>query len=163
MTTDAKSKTVLDDRHYMSLALDEARKAGERGEVPVGALVVAGDEVLAARGNEREALHDPTAHAEMLALRDAAALAGGWRLRGATLYVTLEPCTMCAGAIVLARIGRLVYGADDPKAGAAGSILNVIDHPALNHRPEVRAGLMEAETSALLREFFANLRERIGE
>lgn len=163
MTTDTKSNLVLDDRYYMSLALDEARRAGERGEVPVGAIVVANEEVLAACGNQREALHDPTAHAEMLALRDAAALAGGWRLRGATLYVTLEPCTMCAGAIVLARIGRLVYGADDPKAGAAGSILNVIDHPALNHRPEVRAGLMEAEASTLLREFFANLRERNGE
>jgi tRNA(adenine34) deaminase len=98
----------------------------------------------------------------MLVLRDAAALAGGWRLRDATLYVTLEPCTMCAGALVLARVKRLVYGADDPKAGAAGSILNVVDHPALNHRPEVRAGLLEAEASALLREFFAGIRERNG-
>ena len=143
----------------MGLALDEARKAGERGEVPVGAVLVAGGEVLAARGNERELRHDPTAHAEMLVLRDAAALAGGWRLRDATLYVTLEPCTMCAGALVLARIKRLVYGADDPKAGAAGSVLNVVDHPALNHHPEVRAGLLEAEASALLREFFLCLRE----
>ena len=131
-----------------------------RGEVPVGAVLVVDGEVVAARGNERESLHDPTAHAEMLVLRDAAARAGGWRLRDATLYVTLEPCTMCAGALVLARIKRLVYGADDPKAGAAGSILNVVDHPALNHHPEVRAGLMEAECSALLGEFFANLRER---
>ena len=149
-----------DDREFMGIALDEARKAGERGEVPVGAVVVAGGEVLAARGNERERLHDPTAHAEMLALRDAAALAGGWRLRDATLYVTLEPCTMCAGALVLARVKRLVYGADDPKAGAAGSILNVVEHPALNHHPEIRAGVLEAEASALLREFFADLRER---
>jgi tRNA(adenine34) deaminase len=146
----------------MGLALDEARKAGERGEVPVGAVLVADGEVLAARGNERVRRHDPTAHAEMLVLRDAAALAGGWRLRDATVYVTLEPCTMCAGALVLARIKRLVYGADDPKAGAAGSILNVVDHPALNHHPQVRAGVLEAEASALLREFFVNLRERNG-
>ena len=156
------SAAAVDDRVYMTLALDEARKAGERGEVPVGAVLVADGEVLAARGNERELRQDPTAHAEMLVLRDAAALAGGWRLRDATLYVTLEPCTMCAGAMVLARVRRLVYGADDPKAGAAGSILNVVDHPALNHHPEVRAGLMEAEASALLREFFADLRERDG-
>jgi tRNA(adenine34) deaminase len=156
------SAAAVDDRVYMILALDEARKAGERGEVPVGAVLVADGEVLAARGNERELRHDPTAHAEMLVLRDAAAVAGGWRLRDATLYVTLEPCTMCAGALVLARVSRLVYGADDPKAGAAGSILNVVDHPALNHHPEVQAGLMEVEASALLREFFADLRERDG-
>ncbi len=162
MATQAIDDPPRDDRHYMTLALEEARKAGEQGEVPVGAVVVSGDEVLAARGNERERLHDPTAHSEMLALREAAARAGGWRLRGATLYVTLEPCAMCAGAIVLARIGRLVYGADDPKAGAAGSILNVVDHPALNHHVEVRAGLMEAEASALLKEFFADLRDRNG-
>ena len=162
MTSHPTESDMRDDRYYMSLALAEARKAGEQGEVPVGAVIVAEDAVLAARGNERERLHDPTAHAEMLALRDAAATAGGWRLRGATLYVTLEPCAMCAGAIVLARIGRLVYGADDPKAGAAGSILNVIDHPALNHHPEVRAGLMEAEASELLHEFFASLRDRNG-
>jgi tRNA(adenine34) deaminase len=162
MGMEMKSASPLDDRAFMGLALDEARKAGERGEVPVGAVLVADGEVLAARGNERELRHDPTAHAEMLVLRDAAALAGGWRLRDATLYVTLEPCTMCAGALVLARVKRLVYGADDPKAGAAGSILNVVDHPALNHRPEVRAGLLEAEASALLREFFAGIRERNG-
>lgn len=95
-------------------------------------------------------------------LRDAASAVGGWRLREATLYVTIEPCAMCAGALILARIKRLVYGADDPKAGAAGSILNIVDHPALNHNPEVRAGLMQAEASALLREFFADRRERTG-
>lgn len=153
---------IRDDRYFMSLALAEADKAGRQGEVPVGALVVLNGSILAARGNEREALHDPTAHAEMLALRDAAAQAGGWRLREATLYVTLEPCAMCAGAIVLARIKRLVYAADDPKAGAAGSVLNIVDHPALNHHPEVRAGLMEAEASALLKQFFANLRDQNG-
>lgn len=143
----------------MSLALEEARRAGEQGEVPVGAVLVVEDEVVAAAGNERERRHDPTAHAEMLVLREGAAKLGGWRLREATLYVTLEPCPMCAGAIVLARIKRLVYGPDDPKAGAAGSIFNIVDHPALNHRPEVRAGLMEAEGAAVLRDFFGSRRE----
>lgn len=142
----------------MAMAVEEARRAAAHGEVPVGAVLVAGGEVLASRGNEREQHHDPTAHAEMLVLRDAAAIAGGWRLEDATLYVTLEPCTMCAGAIVLARIDRLVYGADDPQAGAAGSVFNVVDHPALNHRTEVRAGVMATEASALLREFFENRR-----
>lgn len=149
-----------DDRRFMALALEEARRAAVQGEVPVGAVLVAGGEVLASRGNERERRHDPTAHAEMLVLRDAAALAGAWRLQEATLYVTLEPCTMCAGAMVLARIKRLVYGADDPKAGAAGSVFNVVAHPALNHHPEVLAGLMATEASAILREFFESRRER---
>ena len=106
--------------------------------------------MVATRGNERERRHDPTAHAEMLVLRDAAAIVGGWRLSDATLYVTLEPCAMCAGAMVLARIKRVVFGADDPKAGAAGSILNIVDHPALNHRPAVRTGLMAGEASRLV-------------
>lgn len=150
--------TQMDDRRFMALAIEEARKAADQGEVPVGAVLVAGGEVLSSRGNERERRHDPTAHAEMLVLRDGAAIAGGWRLRGATLYVTLEPCAMCAGAIVLARIKRLVYGADDPKAGAAGSVLNVVDHPALNHHPQVHAGVMAAEASMLLREFFESQR-----
>ncbi len=149
-----------DDHRLMALALDVARWAAIQGEVPVGALVVIDGAILSSRGNERERRHDPTAHAEMLALRDAAAIAGGWRLREATLYVTLEPCAMCAGAIVLARIKRLVYGADDPKAGATGSIFNIVDHPALNHHPEVRAGVMAAEASELLREFFSVRRER---
>ncbi len=144
----------------MALALEEARRAAAQDEVPVGALLVIDGEVLSARGNERERLRDPTAHAEMLVLRDAAATVGGWRLRNATLYVTLEPCAMCAGAIVLARIKRLVYGADDPKAGAAGTIFNIVDHPALNHRLEVRAGVMSIEASRLLREFFASRREQ---
>ena len=147
-----------DDRRFMTLALEQAQHAAAQGEVPVGAVLVIGGEVLAARGNERERRHDPTAHAEMLALRDAAAIVGGWRLREATLYVTLEPCAMCAGAIVLARIARLVYGADDPKAGAAGSIFNIADHPALNHSSDIRAGLMAAEASEILREFFAGRR-----
>ena len=143
----------------MALALDEARRAAGQGEVPVGAVLVVDGQVIAARGNERERRHDPTAHAEMLVLRDAAAIMGGWRLRDATLYVTLEPCAMCAGAIVLARVRRLVYGADDPKAGATGSMFNITDHPALNHHPEVRAGLMASEASELLRDFFATRRD----
>lgn len=149
-----------DDRRFMTLALEQARHAAARGEVPVGAVLVIAGEVLAARGNERERRHDPTAHAEMLALRDAAAIVGGWRLREATLYVTLEPCAMCAGAIVLARIARLVYGADDPKAGATGSIFNIVEHPALNHSPEIRAGLLAEEASEILREFFADRRDQ---
>jgi tRNA(adenine34) deaminase len=143
-----------DDRHFMALALEEAKKAAERDEVPVGALLVIDREVVSARGNERELRHDPTAHAEMLVLRDAAAKLGGWRLQDATLYVTLEPCAMCAGAIVLARLKRLVYGADDPKAGAAGSLFNVVAHPALNHHPDVHAGIMAKECSEILRGFF---------
>jgi len=153
-----KEAPVPDDVRFMKMALVEARRAAEQGEVPVGAGLVGGDEVIAAAGNEREQRHDPTAHAEMVVLRAAAERLGGWRLREATLYVTLEPCAMCAGAIVLARIKRLVYGPDDPKAGAAGSIFNIVDHPALNHHPEVRAGLMETECAALLREFFENRR-----
>jgi tRNA(adenine34) deaminase len=143
-----------DDRRFMALALDQARLAAREGEVPIGAVLVLGGEIVSARGNERERRHDPTAHAEMLVLRDAAAIVGGWRLPEATLYVTLEPCAMCAGAIVLARVERLVFGADDPKAGAAGSVFNIVDHPALNHRPKVHAGLMAAEAGAMLREFF---------
>jgi len=152
------SPPLSDDRRFMALALAEARRAAAEGEVPVGAVLVIEGEVVAKRGNERERLHDPTAHAEMLVLRDAAALAGGWRLRDATLYVTLEPCAMCAGALVLARVKRLVYGADDPKAGAAGSIFNIVDHPALNHHPALLAGVMATEASNLLREFFESRR-----
>lgn len=149
-----------EDYRLMALALDEARTAAAQGEVPVGAVLVVDGEVVASRGNERERRHDPTAHAEMLVLRDAAGILGGWRLKEATLYVTLEPCAMCAGAIVLARIKRLVYGADDPKAGAAGTIFNIVDHPALNHQPEVRAGVSAVEAARLLREFFVERREQ---
>ncbi|MCX8032636.1 MAG: tRNA adenosine(34) deaminase TadA [Thermoleophilia bacterium] len=153
-------RTHDDDYRYMAVALEEARRAALRGEVPVGAVIVVDGEILAQRGNERERRRDPTAHAEMLVLRDAAAIVGGWRLKDATLYVTIEPCPMCAGAIVLARIKRLVYGADDPKAGAAGTIFNIVDHPALNHQPQVRAGVMAREAAALLRDFFVTRRER---
>ncbi|MFN8218276.1 MAG: tRNA adenosine(34) deaminase TadA [Solirubrobacterales bacterium] len=143
------------DREGMVLAIEQARRAERHGDVPIGAAIVRAGELLASAGNERELRRDPTAHAEILAIRAAAARLGGWRLPGTTLYVTLEPCAMCAGAIVLARIPTVVIGAPDPKAGAAGSVLDVLAEPALNHRPEVRHGVMEAECAALLREFFA--------
>jgi len=143
----------------MDAALAEARAAAAAGEVPVGAVVVAaGGELLARAGNRREGDRDPLAHAELLALREAARSAGGWRLEGATLYVTLEPCAMCAGAIVLARVARLVYGASDPKAGFCGSLGDLVRDPRLNHRAEVVAGVGAAESGRLLKEFFAALR-----
>jgi tRNA(adenine34) deaminase len=139
----------------MALAIERAREAERHGDVPIGAVVARGDEVLAAAGNERELRADPTAHAEVLAIRAAAEALGGWRLPGTTLYVTLEPCAMCAGAIVLARIPSVIFGAPDPKAGAAGSVLDVLAEPALNHRSEVSGGVLEAECADLLRGFFA--------
>ena len=142
----------------MRRAIALARQAGEHGDVPIGALVVRGDEEIAAAGNERELRHDPTAHAELLALREAAQRLGGWRVEDATLYVTLEPCAMCAGAIVLARIARVVYGASDPKGGAAGSVLDVLSEPALNHNPQVLGGVLAKECAALLSEFFSSRR-----
>lgn len=142
----------------MEIALEEARQAEARDDVPIGAAIFRDGELLARAGNERELRRDPTAHAEVLAIQAAAAALGGWRLPGTTLYVTLEPCAMCAGAIVLARIPAVVFGAPDPKAGAAGSVLDVLAEPALNHRPEVIAGIREEECAALLREFFATRR-----
>jgi tRNA(adenine34) deaminase len=142
----------------MEVALEEARKAEAHGDVPIGAAVFRDGELLSRAGNERELQRDPTAHAELLAIRAAAAELGGWRLPGTTLFVTLEPCAMCAGAIVLARVPLVVYGTRDPKAGAAGSVLDVLAEPALNHRPEVIAGVREAESAALLRDFFASRR-----
>jgi tRNA(adenine34) deaminase len=139
----------------MELALEQARRAEAHGDVPIGAAILREGEPLAAAGNERELRRDPTAHAETLAIRAAAEALGGWRLPGTTLYVTLEPCAMCAGAIVLARIPTVVIGASDPKAGAAGSVLDVLAEPALNHRPEVITGVREPECAAILREFFA--------
>jgi tRNA(adenine34) deaminase len=139
----------------MELALAEARRAEEHGDVPIGAALLRDGELLAAAGNERELRKDPTAHAEVLAIRAAAAALGGWRLADTTLYVTLEPCAMCAGAIVLARIPTLVFAAPDPKAGAAGSVLDVLAEPALNHRPRVMGGVRAAESATLLRNFFA--------
>jgi tRNA(adenine34) deaminase len=146
------------DEYFMRLALREAEHSLEHDDVPIGAVVVLGGEVLAAAHNERELRQDPTAHAELLALREAARVLGSWRVAGSVLYVTLEPCAMCAGAIVLARVPRVVYGADDPKAGAAGSVLNVLAEPRLNHRPEVAPGLLADECSTLLSDFFASRR-----
>jgi tRNA(adenine34) deaminase len=147
------------DERLMALALERAREAEGHGDVPIGAVVARDGEPLASAGNERELRRDPTAHAEILAIRVAAEALGGWRLPGTTLYVTLEPCAMCAGAIVLARIPTVVYGAQDPKAGAAGSVLDILSEPALNHRPEVIGGVLEDECAALLREFFATKRD----
>jgi tRNA(adenine34) deaminase len=146
------------EHHFMQLALREAEHALEHGDVPIGAVVVHAGEVVASAHNERELRQDPTAHAEILALREAARLAGSWRVLGSTIYVTLEPCTMCAGAIVLARVPRVVYGASDPKAGACGSVLDVLSEPRLNHRPDVTGGLLAAECGELLSGFFASRR-----
>jgi len=144
----------------MAIALAEAEKAPEHGDVPVGAVVVVEGRVVASRHNERERAGDPTAHAELLALRDAAEERGDWRLVDATLVVTLEPCPMCAGAAVSARIKRLVFGAPDPKAGACGSLYNLCADPRLNHEVEVTAGVQRERVSALLSTFFASQRGR---
>jgi tRNA(adenine34) deaminase len=143
------------DEHYMRLALREAERALAHDDVPVGAVVVHDGEVIGAGHNERELRQDPTAHAEMIALQEAARRLGSWRVLDSVMYVTLEPCAMCAGAIVLARVPRVVYGTADPKAGAAGSVLNVLAEPRFNHRPEVAGGLLAAEAAALLVDFFA--------
>ena len=142
------------DERFMRAAIDEARLALEHDDVPVGAVVVVGGEVIAAGHNERELRADPTAHAEIIALRAAAAHVGAWRVLDATLYVTLEPCAMCAGAIVLARVPEVVFGTADPKAGAAGSVLDVLAEPRFNHRPAVRSGVLQAECAGLLVDFF---------
>src|SRR5580704_4586811 len=142
----------------MALALTEARAAAAAGEVPVGSVTLHGGRVVATRHNEREVSGDPTAHAEILALRDTAAALGGWRLSEVTLVVTLEPCPMCAGALVAARLGRLVYGASDPRAGACGTLYNLCADPRLNHELAVTAGVQEAECAALLTSFFARKR-----
>jgi tRNA(adenine34) deaminase len=149
-----------EDVAFMDLALVQARRAVAHDDTPVGAIVVRGGEVIAHGRNEREHRQDPTAHAEVLALRAAAGAAGSWRVLDATLYVTLEPCAMCAGAIVLARVPRVVFGAPDPKAGAAGSVLDVLADPRLNHRPEVRGGVLADECGDLLRAFFRARRAR---
>jgi tRNA(adenine34) deaminase len=146
------------DEYFMRLALREAQRASEHEDVPIGAVVAREGEVIAAAHNERELRQDPTAHAEIIALREAARVMGAWRVLGAVLYVTLEPCAMCAGAIVLARIPRVVYGASDPKAGACGSVLDVLGEPRLNHRPDVGGGLLREECGRLLSEFFASRR-----
>ena len=146
------------DEHFMRLAMREAEAAPAHDDVPIGAGVVRAGEVVGAGHNERELRHDPTAHAEILALREAAESLGSWRVLDSALYVTLEPCAMCAGAMVLARVPRVVFATVDPKAGAAGSVLDVLAEPRLNHRPEVTRGVLAAECAALLRDFFASRR-----
>lgn len=145
---------------YMKIAFREAEKALESDDVPVGAVIIHDGAIIAKAHNQRELLRDPTAHAEMIAITQAASHMGSWRLDDTTMYVTLEPCAMCAGAMVLARIPRLVFGASDPKAGAAGSVMDILRHSRLNHRVEVIAGVMEEECGSILKEFFARLRDR---
>jgi tRNA(adenine34) deaminase len=142
----------------MRLALRLAARAAEHGDVPIGSVVARGEEVLGEAGNERELRGDPTAHAEVLALREAAKRLGGWRLLETTIYVTLEPCPMCAGAITLARVPRLVYGAADPKGGAVGGVIDLFAEPVVNHRPAVEDGLLADESAALLASFFSSRR-----
>lgn len=146
------------DEYFMRLALREAERALEHDDVPVGAVIVKDGEVLAAAHNERELREDPTAHAEILAVRAAAAALGSWRVLDSVMYVTLEPCAMCAGAIVLARLPRVVFAATDPKAGAAGSVLDLLAVPQFNHRPQCQGGLLAEESSDMLRAFFASRR-----
>jgi tRNA(adenine34) deaminase len=146
------------DEHFMRMALREASDAGAHGDVPVGAVVVRDGEVVGAAHNEREARGDPTAHAEILALRAAAVTLGGWRLLGTVLYCTLEPCPMCAGAIQQARVARVVFGAPDQKVGAAGSVVNPMQDPRLLHRVEVQGGVLAADSLGLLRAFFDDRR-----
>ena len=148
----------MTDEAFMSLALKEAEAAREEDEVPVGCVIVHGGRVIGRAHNQRETLKDPTAHAEMLAITQAAEALEGWRLEGCTLYVTLEPCAMCAGAIVLARLERVVYGAKDPKAGACGSLMNLLADPRLNHRPALESGVMAAECGGILTEYFRGKR-----
>jgi tRNA(adenine34) deaminase len=154
------SARLPDDLTWMELALAEARMAADAGEVPVGALVINNGEIVGRAGNRNLRDHDPTAHAEILALRQAAQHLGNHRLTGCTLYATIEPCAMCAGAVIHARIARLVYGAKDPKAGAAGSILEVINHPRLNHKMEVVSGVLGDRCSQILQDFFRRRREQ---
>jgi tRNA(adenine34) deaminase len=142
----------------MRLAIGQGISAQRHGDVPIGAVIAVGGEPIALAGNERELRGDPTAHAELLAIRAASAVLGGWRLPLTTLYVTLEPCAMCAGAIVLARVPEVVFGAWDPKAGAAGSVLNILAEPALNHRPAITGGVLAEECAGLLQRFFAERR-----
>ena len=149
--------TEADERH-MRMALQLAEDAARKGDVPIGAVVARGGEVLGSAGNERELRGDPTAHAEVLALRQASKRLGGWRLLETTIYVTLEPCPMCAGAITLARVPRLVYGAADPKGGAVGSVIDLFDEPVVNHRPTVEAGLLADRSADLLEDFFSTRR-----
>ena len=149
---------MTDDIRWMQVALEEARQAWQHVDVPIGAVAVRNGEIIARAHNRREIDGDPTAHAELIAIRAASQIIGHWRLEDVTLYCTLEPCAMCAGAMVLARLPRLVYAASDPKAGAGGSIMDLLNHPQLNHRVEVVGGVLADEAGDLIRAFFADLR-----
>lgn len=151
-------QTELDQR-YMRMAIDQAFLAEEKGDVPIGAVITYQGRIVAKAHNQRQLLNDPTAHAEMIALTQAAEAIGNWRLHGCTIYVTLEPCSMCAGALVLARIDRLVFGTDDPKAGACGSLYNIVQDSRLNHRVEINAGVLAEDCKAQLQAFFQRRRE----
>jgi tRNA(adenine34) deaminase len=161
LTTSSDEASGVDpaDEAFMAEALAEAEAAAEHGDVPVGAVVVRDGEIIARAHNRRDIDSDPTAHAEILALRGAAHHVGTWYLTGCDLYVTLEPCAMCAGALVLSRVERVCYGATDPKTGACGSVFNLVQSPRLNHRLEVRSGVLEEECSGILRDFFGDLRQ----
>lgn len=149
----------MNDNYYMGLALEEARKAYDLGEVPIGAVLVMDNQVIASAHNMRESWHDATAHAEVIAIREACNSLRRWRLTGATLYVTIEPCPMCSGALVMSRIDRLVYGSPDYKAGAVESLFNIVQNPALNHRLEVTAGVRADECTAIMKDFFRQRRK----
>ena len=151
------------DEQYMRQAIDQAYIAQENGDVPIGAVIVSENKVIGKGYNQREQLNDPTAHAEMIALTAAAEAVGSWRLHSCTIYVTLEPCTMCAGALVLARIDRLVYGCPDPKAGACGSLYNTVQDERLNHRVEITAGVLQDKCSKVLQNFFQKRRKENGQ
>ena len=161
MTTPRPEPVPRRHEQFMQLALEQAARAAALGEIPVGAVLVCDGEVVALAHNTRETEHDPLGHAELTALRDGARKLGRWRLSGCTLYVTLEPCPMCAPALVQARVDRIVYGAMDPKLGAAGTVFNLVDRPEFNHRPEVIAGVCEEEAQMALKRFFE--RRRAGE
>ncbi len=148
----------IEEQQYMEEAIKEAKKAEAIGEVPIGAIVVKEDKIIARGYNMRETLKDPTAHAEIIAIREASKTLGGWRLSGCTLYVTLEPCQMCSGAIIQSRMDHVVYGATDPKAGCAGSLCNLLQNEAFNHQAKITSGVLEDEASDLLKNFFKHLR-----
>jgi len=149
----------MSDEEYMRQALEEAQKALQEGEVPIGAIIVQGKEIVARTHNLKEARKDPTAHAEILAIQEATAKLNKWRLNDCTMYVTLEPCPMCAGALVQCRMKRVVYGVDDAKAGGAGSVLNILDEPRLNHQVYVTSGVLQEECQGIMQRFFRQLRQ----
>lgn len=158
MSVKSDEEVASDDQRYMRMAIDQAYIAEENGDVPIGCVIVFEGRVIGKAYNQREQLHDPTAHAEIVALTQAAAYIGNWRLHGCTLYVTLEPCPMCAGALVLARLDRLVFGADDPKTGACGSLFNIVQDDRLNHRLAVTPHVLQADCQQQLQSFFRRRR-----